>query len=115
MRISTGTTTTATGLLTANISYEAVGIELLVTPKIEPFVRYDYAYLQGGSVSSTTTRAVEEFTLGANYYLYNQNAKFTVDGSYLPDGSPVDQDPLGILQDSGHNEFVLRVQFQLAI
>jgi hypothetical protein len=87
----------------------------LVTPKIEPFVRYDYTYLQGGSVAATVARGVEEITVGANYYLYNQNAKFTVDGTWLPQGCPVDEDALGILQDSGQNELALRVQFQLAI
>jgi hypothetical protein len=87
----------------------------LVTPKIEPFARYDYTYLAGGSTSGLVKQSVQEWTLGVNYYFYGQNAKFTLDGLYLPDGAPSDSDALGILKDSGHNEFVLRAQFQLAL
>jgi hypothetical protein len=87
----------------------------LVTPKIEPFVRYDYTYLQGGSVATLVKDSVQEVTAGANYYIDKQHLKFTVDGSWLPEGAPVDQDALGILADNGHQEFVLRIQFQIAI
>jgi Phosphate-selective porin O and P len=90
-------------------------VAYLVTPKIEPFARYDYTYLAGGSVSGLNKYDVQEITVGANYYLYGQIAKFTLDGSWLPEGAPTDSDALGVLQDSGHNEFVLRAQFQLAI
>ena len=58
---------------------------------------------------------MQEITIGANYYLYHQNAKFTLDASWLPNGAPADADALGILKDSGHNEAVLRLQFQLAL
>lgn len=87
----------------------------LVTPKIEPFVRYDYTYLPLGSTTTLLTGEVQEFTLGANYYLYNQNLKVTFDASWLPNGAPSDSDALGILKDSGHNEAVLRLQFQFAL
>lgn len=87
----------------------------LVTPKIEPFVRYDYTYIPLNSTTGLNTGEVQEITVGANYYLYKQNAKFTLDAVWLPDGSPADSDALGILKDSGHNEFVLRCQFQLAL
>jgi Phosphate-selective porin O and P len=89
----------------------------LLNPRLEPFIRYDYTYLDGNSVSAFDLgkNTAQEFTVGANYYLYKQHVKFTVDGSWLPDGAPTDEDALGILEDSGHNEFVLRAQFQLAI
>jgi hypothetical protein len=83
--------------------------------KIEPFVRYDYTYIPQDSTPGLNTGKVEEITIGANYYFYKQNAKLTLDADYLPDGSPADSDALGILKDSGHNEFLLRCQFQLAI
>jgi hypothetical protein len=83
--------------------------------KIEPFARFDFTHLDPGSVTGLKAHDVDEFTVGANYYLYGQNVKFTLDGSWLPDGAPADNDALGILKDSGHNEFVLRGQFQLAI
>jgi hypothetical protein len=89
----------------------------LVTSQLEPFARYDYTYLSGGSTSafSLATNKAQEITVGANYYLYKQHVKFTLDGSFLPDGSPTDQDALGILTDSGHPEYVVRFQFQLSI
>jgi hypothetical protein len=90
-------------------------VAYLVTPKIEPFARYDYTYLPLGSTTGLLTGEVQEITIGANYYLYHQNAKFTLDASWLPNGAPADADALGILKDSGHNEAVLRLQFQLAL
>lgn len=92
-----------------------VQVAYLVTPKIEPFARYDYTYLPLGSTTSLITGEVQEITLGANYYLYNQNLKVTLDASWLPNGAPADADALGILKDSGHNEAVVRLQFQLAL
>jgi hypothetical protein len=87
----------------------------LVTPKLEPFIRYDYAYLPLGSTTNLRTGEVQEFTLGANYYFLKHNVKFTLDGSYLPNGAPSDSDALGVLKDSGHNEVVVRFQMQLAL
>jgi len=90
----------------------------LVTDKLEPFVRYDYTYLAGNSEASSLgveDHSVQEYTIGANYYLYNQNLKLTLDASWLPDGAPSDTDALGVLKDSGHNEYIVRAQFQLAL
>ena len=87
----------------------------LVLPKIEPFARFDYTYLDAGSVTGLKVHDTEEFSIGANYYIDGHNVKLTLDGSWLPDGAPTDYDALGILKDSGHNEFVIRGQFQLAI
>jgi hypothetical protein len=90
----------------------------LLTRRIEPFVRYDYTFLDPGSLPAAQAiirHAAEEFTVGANYYIYKQNAKFTLDASWLPEGSPTDATALGILKDTGRNEFVLRAQFQLAL
>jgi hypothetical protein len=92
-----------------------VQMSYLMTPKVEPYIRYDYTYVPPGSAPTLSTGQVQEITVGANYYIYKQNAKFTVDGIWLPQGSPTDADALGILKNSGNNEFVLRVQFQLAI
>jgi hypothetical protein len=86
----------------------------LVTPKIEPFVRYDYTYLPTNS-TKLTQGAYSEITVGANYYIQKQNVKFTVDATYLPNGAPSDSDALGILKNPGQNQFVLRAQFQLAL
>jgi hypothetical protein len=100
-------------------SYYDPGAEIqiadLVTSKLEPFARYDYTYMAPKSLPIGTKDRAEEFTIGANYYLYQQHVKLTLDGSWLPEGAPSDSDALGILKDSGHQEFTLRGQLQLAI
>jgi hypothetical protein len=87
----------------------------LITPKIEPFVRYDYTHLAGDAQPGIIQDNLNEFTIGANYYLYGQHAKFTVDATWLPNGSPADIPYLDILRNNAHNEFLVRAQFQLAI
>ena len=87
----------------------------LVTQKIEPYVRFDFTHLAPKSTTGLENHDVPELTVGSNYYLYKQNLKISVDGIWLPNGSPVDSDALGVLKDSGHDEFILRAQFQLAI
>jgi hypothetical protein len=87
----------------------------LLTPTIEPFIRYDYTHLDGDAQPGIIQDNIDEITIGANYYLFGQQAKFTVDGSWLPNGSPADVSYLDILQDSSHNEWLFRAQFQLAL
>jgi hypothetical protein len=89
----------------------------LIAKRFEPFARYDYTHLDPSSVTTSglASHVVQEITIGANYYVYQQNVKLTIDASYLPDGSPVDADALGVLKNSGENEFILRGQVQLAI
>jgi hypothetical protein len=87
----------------------------LVLPQVEPFARFDYTYLDGAFAPGLKEHDTEELTIGANYYIHGQNVKLTLDGTWLPNGAPTDSDALGILKDSGHNEFDLRGQFQLAI
>jgi len=87
----------------------------LLTPKIEPFIRYDYTHLDGDAQPGIVQDNIDEITLGANYYLYDQHAKFTLDGTWLPNGSPMDDPYLDILQNNSHNEFIVRAQFQLAL
>jgi hypothetical protein len=87
----------------------------LLTPQIEPFIRYDYVHLDGKAIPGIVQDNLDEITIGANYYLFGQEAKVTVDGTWLPNGCPTDVNYLDILQDNAHNEFLLRVQFQLAI
>jgi hypothetical protein len=87
----------------------------LVTDRIEPFVRWDYTHLDGRAEPGIIQDNIDEITIGANYYLYGQTAKITIDGSWLPNGSPTDVNYLDILQNNSHNEFIVRAQFQLAI
>jgi hypothetical protein len=109
------------GLLIPTGSYNSYGYlvqaEYMIKDKYEPFLRYDFTHLDGaiGTAIDGTEHNVHEITVGVNYYLYGQNAKVTLDGSWLPNGSPVDADGLGILKDDGHSELVARLQFQLQI
>lgn len=91
-----------------------VQVAYLITHKLEAFGRYDYTYLPTNSTGLTTGN-VHEITVGMNYYLVSNHVKITLDGIWLPNGAPQDIDALGILKDVGHNEFVLRLQCQLAL
>lgn len=86
----------------------------LVTDRLEPFIRYDYTHLDGDAQPGIIQDNLNEITIGANYYLFGQQAKLTVDGTWLPSGCPTDVNYLDILQDNSHNEFLLRAQFQLS-
>ena len=88
----------------------------LFQPKLEGFVRYDFVKLDGDVVFPTggSEDTFHEFTIGMNYYVYGHGAKFTVDASYLPNGSPSDEVGLGELGGSDA-QFVVRAQFQLAL
>jgi hypothetical protein len=87
----------------------------MVTPQLEPFARWDYTHLDGQALVGVNKDNVHEITIGANYYFQGQHAKVTIDGSWLPNGSPTDVDMLGVLKNDGHNEFTIRAQFQLEI
>jgi len=87
----------------------------MITPNLEGFVRYDFTQLDGKAIPGIVRDSLNEVTFGANYYLFAHEAKLTLDGTWLPNGSPTDVDYLDILEDSGRNEFIIRAQFQVAI
>lgn len=87
----------------------------LFTRKLEGFARYDYLHFDSKEFPAGTQINIHEFTVGANYYLYGQAAKFTVDVSFLPNGAPVGDFFSGVLVDNDHSEFMVRGQFQLLI
>jgi hypothetical protein len=90
----------------------------LIDQHFEPFVQYSWIHLDPASTRAVTglnSHLVQQLVVGANYYVFGQNLKLTVDGAWLPNGSPSDADALGVLRNSGRYEFVLRTQVQLAI
>ena len=96
----------------------------LLNDQWEVFARYDYTDLDARAPAGAGTLGagarmedkVHEITVGANYYLYGHNAKFTLDATYLPNGSPFNLDSAGILsQPASKDQFVLRGQFQLLL
>jgi len=91
----------------------------LIGKQWEIFGRYDVTKFDKDSVATGLENTINEFTAGLNYYLgedgkYQHRAKITLDVVYLPDGSPSNQDSLGIL-GSTEDEWVLRGQFQLIL
>jgi hypothetical protein len=89
----------------------------LLTANWEGFARYDVTVPDHDFAAGADTFG--EVTVGVNYYLgsggtFGHRAKFTLDLTYLPDGSPADATGLGILA-SESDEVVLRGQFQLVL
>ena len=57
---------------------------------------------------------LNEFTVGFNRYINGHKAQFTVDASYLPDGSPNTEQGIGVLS-TDDDSFIFRAQFQLLL
>jgi hypothetical protein len=88
----------------------------LLKKRWEPFLRYDYIHFDGDGLTATQTRDVHEITGGINYYLHSHAAKFTLDLTYLPNGSPVSDSGSGVLSTGkDKDELMLRAQFQLLL
>jgi len=86
----------------------------LINPKFEVFARYGFLGLDSDGVPAGKSDKVQEVTVGANYYVHGQNAKFTIDAGWLPDGAPIADDGAGILAGNDAS-YYLRAQFQLAL
>jgi len=81
----------------------------------EPFVQYEYIQFDGREFSAGVKDTLHAIRAGVSYYLYGHNAKFTLDATYLPNGSPINDDGTGVLLNNNHNEIVGRAQFQLLL
>jgi hypothetical protein len=88
---------------------------LLPDGRWEPFVRADYLHLDGEGLAAGTENEVYELTVGTNYYLKGHSAKFTVDFTWLPNGTPVADSGADVLANNGNNEYLLRAQFQILL
>lgn len=86
-----------------------------LTKKFEVFGRYDLTRFNSREFAAGTEDIGQEISLGVNYYFYGHQAKVTVDGTYLPTGTPVSDGGADILKNNGHSEYVLRAQFQLLL
>jgi hypothetical protein len=88
----------------------------LINSRVEPFARADYLRLDEDFIASAVDNDIYELTVGMNYYLKGNNAKFTADLTYLPNGSPLDVDAIGVLaQPNNAAQWVARLQFQLVL
>ncbi len=86
----------------------------MFSPKWELFARWDITFLDDDILAATDEDTINEFTIGVNHYLNGHNAKFTVDASYLPDGSPNTESGIGVL-GTDDDSFIFRGQFQLLL
>lgn len=97
----------------------------MLNPSWELFGRADYLRPDSKTVAPASGDEQDfwELTVGVNYFLGSNGsaghrAKFTVDLTWLPDGTPESLHSMGIGaadDTSGQNEFMLRAQFQLLI
>jgi hypothetical protein len=89
----------------------------MLNKKWELFGRYDMTFLDDNRFSSADTEdTFPEATVGLNYYMKGHAAKLTIDGTWLPNGSPSNQTGIGILDpDNDEDQFMIRTQFQLLI
>jgi hypothetical protein len=86
----------------------------LFSRKLEGFARYDVTFLEEDALPAGAEEDVHEIMIGANYYFNEHHLKLTIDGAWLPNGSPAAVPGLGILQGT-EDQFILRAQFQLFI
>jgi hypothetical protein len=92
-----------------------VQVNWLFNRQWELFGRYDYIHFDEDTLPTAAEREVHEITIGVNYYMHGHAAKFTIDGTWLPNGSPIGADSIGVLKNDDNDEFILRGQFQLLL
>jgi hypothetical protein len=85
----------------------------LIGKHFEPFVRYEYMFLQGTPPGSQND--VTDISLGFNYYFFGHNVMFTQQFMYLPTGIPINDDSSDVLISNGKAEFIFISQLQLLI
>jgi len=102
--------------LTAQVGYQ------IIPDKLEPYFRYEYLKLS--NPSGPSQNGINLYTLGFNYFIARNNAKFTTDFVYAGDAIPTaasmglsgnDLSLTGLLFDDASNrqQVVWRMQFQL--
>ena len=82
----------------------------------EVFGRYDYTDLDLEAVGGGDAEdKLHEITVGVNYYMKGHASKITADVTWLPNGSPVDLNGIGVLESGEEDQFFVRVQYQLLL
>lgn len=87
----------------------------MLNERWEVFGRLDYFQFDNNIAAfAGTNDEFWEITAGVNYYLSGQNAKVTLDVGFLPEGSPITSDSLGVVSGDD-DQWYLRGQFQLLL
>lgn len=88
----------------------------MLTKKWELFGRYDMLMLDSNRLASGAEDTFSEVTIGLNWFFKGHAAKFTIDGTWLPSGSPANETGIGIIDPDGDDDqFMIRSQFQLLL
>ncbi len=89
----------------------------MLTEKWEIFGRLDYTLLDDANLAAGGEDTFGEIGVGVNYYWHGQNAKFTLDCAFLPNGIPAGTNlpALDFLDSNEEFEFVVRAQMQLLL
>ncbi|MCY2952017.1 MAG: porin [Planctomycetota bacterium] len=98
-------------------------VAYMLNPSWEVFSVVDWTKYGEAVSSGANETQFWEVSVGVNYYMGNNGsaghrAKFTIDGTWFPNGVPttIDFQQIGAQdQNDGANEFMLRAQFQLLI
>jgi hypothetical protein len=92
----------------------------------EPYAQYEFLHLDPNNLPAHAQNQIQILRAGINYYIFGPVARISVEAEYLPGGSPLSDDGSGILATGGAtktsgithgggNEFIGRVQFQIAL
>jgi hypothetical protein len=82
----------------------------------EVFGRYDYTDLDLEAVGGGNAEdKLHEITVGVNYYMKGHASKITADFTWLPNGSPLDLQGIGVLESGEEDQILFRVQYQLLL
>jgi hypothetical protein len=84
--------------------------------KWEVFGRYDQTFLDSSHLNPASDDSFPEFTVGVNYYIRGHAVKLTIDGTIAPNGVPVNESDLGLLDPDGdQTQIAIRGQLQLLL
>ena len=97
-----------------------------INSKWVSYGQYEFIYLDKDNLPAGTKNQIQVIRTGINYYLTSQFAGISAEADYLRGGSPINDTGNGILAtgaatktsgftQGGGNEFIFRVQFQLAL
>jgi hypothetical protein len=112
--VSTSFTTTSPQVGEDTYEPTALGqVAYLIDNRLEPYARYEYLHLAGTALGSQNN--VSEISVGANYYFYGHNLKFTGQVMYLPNGIPVGDDSSDVLISNDKGEIVIITQLQMLL
>lgn len=101
-------------------------VSYVIDQNWEPYAQYEFIHFDPDNLPVGVQNQIQILRVGVNYYFIGPVARISLEGEYIPGGTPVSDDGSGILatgaasatkgfSHGGGNEFIARVQFQLAL